>query len=56
MTMQGMWLRHIEVTDEGMIIFQKVICLTVLPFLEWLCQLRDNINSNILKINLYKQN
>jgi len=53
--MQDTWLRHIKVIDGDMIIFLKVICLTVLPFLEWLCQLRDNIN-NILKINLCKEN
>jgi hypothetical protein len=50
-----MWLRHIKVTDAD-IIFLKAVCLTVLPFLEWLCQLRDNINNSILKIHLYKEN
>jgi hypothetical protein len=54
--MQGVWLRHIKVTDVDMITFVKVICITVITFLEWLCQLGDKINNNILKINLYKQN
>jgi len=53
---QDIWLRHIKVIDVDMIVFLKVICLTVIPFLEWLRQLRDNINNNFLKINLYKQN
>lgn len=34
--MPGMWLRHIKVTEVDMILYLKLICLTVLPFLELL--------------------